>query len=130
MKNIHWRRHFNSALQMVCIMFLVFSLGASASAHIVSFSPEGTVKDLRQVSVIFSEPMIAIGSVADKLPFDIYCQATGKGRWIDSTTWVYDFGTNLPGGCKCEFVLKKGLKSLSGREVTGKVRYSFSTGGL
>ncbi len=110
-------------------MFLFFILGASSEPSIKSFAPEGTVKDLRQVSAIFSEPMVALGSTAEDAPFDIYCQLSGKGRWIDGMTWVYDFGTNLPGGCRCEFVLKEGLKSLSGKVVTGKRKFVFSTGG-
>jgi uncharacterized protein YfaS (alpha-2-macroglobulin family) len=73
--------------------------------------------------------MVALGSTADSVPFDIYCQLPGKGRWIDGSAWIYDFGTNLPGGCRCEFALKEGLKSLSGKTLTGRRRFAFSTGG-
>jgi uncharacterized protein YfaS (alpha-2-macroglobulin family) len=129
MKKNHYHPRLDHLLTAFCVMFLVFTLGASETPSVKTFNPEGTVKDLRQVSVTFSEPMVALGNPADLVPFDIYCQPPGKGRWVDSTTWVYDFGTNLPGGCSCGFVLKEGLKSLSGKTLTGKKRFTFSTGG-
>ncbi len=100
---IQWHRNLKSLLLAVSLIFLVFSLGASETAFIESFNPEGAVKDARKVSFRFSEPMVTVGSHADKEPFDVSCKMTGKGRWIDGTTWVYNFGANIPGGCSCEF---------------------------
>jgi hypothetical protein len=94
------------------------------------FSPQGTVKDVRQVSVRFSEQMVPFGDPRTLLdPFDLYCPEKGAGRWADGKNWVYDFERDLPAGVRCEFRLKPGVKTLSGKEVSGQGAFSFSTGG-
>jgi hypothetical protein len=111
------------------LVLLPFFLGISRAAQIVSFSPEGTVKEVRQVKAIFSEPMTAIGDKRENIPFDILCSEKGYPRWVDGITWIYDFIDELPGGCRCSFEAKRDLKSLSGSVLTGRSRFSFSTGG-
>jgi uncharacterized protein YfaS (alpha-2-macroglobulin family) len=48
---------------------------------------------------------------------------------VDPRNWVYDFTRDLPGGVRCSFQLKAGLRSLAGRELGGPRAFSFSTGG-
>ncbi len=93
------------------------------------FSPQGTVKGVRQVSVRFSAQMIPFGDPRNPAPFDISCQAAGVGRWADGNNWVYDFNADLQAGISCEFKIKPGLKTLSGVEFAGQKVFSFSTGG-
>ncbi|MBI5634203.1 MAG: alpha-2-macroglobulin [Nitrospirae bacterium] len=93
------------------------------------FSPLGEVKNVRQVSVRFSEQMVPFGDPRIEEPFDIRCAEKGKGRWADGKNWVYDFDKDLPAGVVCEFSLKPDLKSLSGKKITGGQKYIFSTGG-
>ena len=94
------------------------------------FSPQGTVKTIRQVSARFSEQMVPLGDPQGVIePFDIDCPEKGTSRWADGKNWIYDFERDLPAGIRCEFKLKPGLKTLSGKEVTGKKQFSFSTGG-
>ncbi|HVR82987.1 MAG TPA: MG2 domain-containing protein, partial [Planctomycetota bacterium] len=61
--------------------------------------------------------------------FKIDCPAKGTPRWADTRNWVFDFEQDLPAGIKCEFTLNDGLKTLSGKEVSGQRRFAFSTGG-
>ena len=52
---------------------------------ILQFTPQGTVKAVRQVSVRFSEAMVPLGDprgVTD--PFEIACPEQGTARWVDS----------------------------------------------
>ncbi len=72
--------------------------------HVRQFSPQGTIKGVRQVTARFSELMVPLGDPrsADS-PFRTDCPATGTPRWIDSRTWVYDFADDLPGGIFCRF---------------------------
>jgi len=94
------------------------------------FSPQGTVKDVRQVSVRFTDQMIPFGDPRGEAdPFDIVCPAKGSGRWVDGQSWIYDFDADLPAGLSCEFKMKPGLKTLAGSELTGQKVYSFCTGG-
>jgi hypothetical protein len=103
---------------------------AQQQARIESFSPQGTVKRVRQVQVRFSEPMVPFGDLrAVSQPFDITCPEQGTPRWADDRNWVFDFDRDLPAGIRCEFRLKEGLRTLAGRQITGQRSFSFSTGG-
>src|SRR4051794_26781963 len=74
--------------------------------RVESFSPQGEVKDVRQVVSRFSEPMVAFGDPRLESPFDVQCDAKGRGRWADSRNWIYDFENDLPAGLKCSFTPK------------------------
>ena len=105
------------------------ALSADEGARIEMFSPRGTVKEIRQVTARFSEPMVSFGDPRLSDPFDIQCAEKGQGRWIDARTWSYDFERNLPGGVACRFTLKTGVKTQAGASVAGDRDFSFSTGG-
>ena len=102
---------------------------AYADARVEFFSPQGVVKDIRQVSVRFSEPMAPLGDPRIVEPFAVSCPEKGTGRWADSRNWVYDFERNIPAGVLCAFTLKPGVKTVSGQVLTGERQFSFSTGG-
>jgi uncharacterized protein YfaS (alpha-2-macroglobulin family) len=104
--------------------------GAATAATVESFSPENVAKNVREVAVRFSEPMVPLGDprVAED-PFTIDCNAKGTSRWADGRTWVHTFAEDLPAGLQCAFELAPGLKSLAGAAVTGRRRFEFSTGG-
>jgi alpha-2-macroglobulin len=98
---------------------------------VVFFSPQGTVKQVRQVTARFSEPMVPLGDPrVNANVFAIDCPgAPGKARWIDSGTWSYDFDHELPAGVRCTFTLRAGLKSLRGAAFSGQPQFTFDTGG-
>ena len=108
-------------------------LGAAAEVadpHIIQFTPQGTVKQVRQVSARFSEPMVPLGDprkVAE--PFEIACPEPGTGRWVDSRNWVYDFTRDLPAGVRCTFRIKPGVTTLAQKLIVGQQEFAFSTGG-
>ena len=82
------------------------------AAQVTRFSPQGTVKQVRQASAAFSEPMVAFGDPAAADPFDVTCPVPGQGRWVDTGQWVYDFERDLPAGIRCAFRLRAGLATL------------------
>lgn len=122
-------------LTIICAatIFLLLSVaapgGAEEQAAVGLFTPQGTVKNVRQVSVRFTSPMVAFGDPGTADPFRVTCPEKGRGRWADSSNWVYDFDRDLPAGVSCEFSLNKDLRTLSGRIIEGRASYSFSTGG-
>ncbi|MGH7962197.1 MAG: alpha-2-macroglobulin family protein, partial [Candidatus Binatia bacterium] len=132
---------FPTVWVLLLLVFLSPALGLTAeptTPHVAQFTPQGTVKGVRQVSARFSEPMIPLGdprTVVD--PFEITCPEPGTSRWVDSHNWVYDFTRDLPGGLCCTFRLRAGLKSLAGKPVlstvegaiAGQQEFVFSTGG-
>ncbi len=112
----------------IAVMFLVVVPGAWG-ASIERFSPQGDAAGVRQATVRFSDQMVSFGSPELQDPFDISCAAPGKGRWADGKNWVYDFDKDLKAGLKCRFTLKKSVKTLQGKAVTGLKSFVFSTGG-
>jgi uncharacterized protein YfaS (alpha-2-macroglobulin family) len=101
---------------------------ADEGATVQFFSPQGSVKVVRQVSARFSEAMVPFGDPRLSDPFEISCAQKGKGRWADARNWIYDFDDDLPAGIKCEFKTVGRLKTLSGNSVTEQ-SFTFSTGG-
>ncbi|CAI8871760.1 alpha-2-macroglobulin family protein [Methylococcus capsulatus] len=102
---------------------------AAGAARLELFSPEGTAKDVRQVTARFSEPMVAFGDPRLADPFTVDCPVRGRGRWAEPRTWVYDFEADLPAGLACRFRPKAQLKALSGVPVDLAREYRFDTGG-
>jgi hypothetical protein len=117
-------------------LILWLAAGAPAPARaqpgprVVDFSPQGTVKQVRQARARFSDPMAALGDPrpADDV-FEIACPEAGTPRWVDSREWVHDFGRDLPAGVRCTFRLRPGVTALDGRPVTADREFAFSTGG-
>ncbi len=103
---------------------------ARPAPSIVFFSPQGTVKQVRQVTARFSEAMVPLGDPrVNANAFSVDCPAHGKPRWIDSSTWSYDFDHDLPAGLRCTFTLSAGLKILRGAAFSGRRQFIFDTGG-
>src|SRR5690348_13747955 len=88
----HLKGAWDRTQAILCVGLGVFLLQQSTmalGAEILSFSPEGTVKDVRQARASFSEPMIAFGDPrGNGDPFDISCPGAGHGRWADAKNWV------------------------------------------
>ena len=120
-------------LQSQIVLFSFLFLAGAHAAEIVSFSPSGEVKGVRQVTARFSSPMVTFGDPRELSPFSISCNPTdvqqGNGRWADMRNWVYDFAQDLPAGVHCEFKLKPDLKTLKGESISGTKDFSFTTGG-
>jgi len=103
--------------------------GGAQAVGIDMFSPEGSVREVRQVSVRFTTPMVALGDPRLPVPFQVECPVAGKGRWVDPRNWVYDFEADLPSGLSCTFTPMPELAALDGSPVAGNTQYEFQTGG-
>lgn len=109
---------------------LAVEAGGAEPARVESFSPEGTAKQVSQVSAVFSEAMVPFGDPARAVsPFVIDCPARASARWVDERSFAIDFVEPLPGGLRCRFELVAGLETLAGRPVEGRRAFSFDTGG-
>lgn len=115
------------------VLTLIYLCGAPALAtaqtRIDTFSPEGTVKQVRQVAARFSGQMVPFGDLRLTDPFTVDCPEKGRGRWVDGNNWVYDFERDLPAAVRCSFTLKPDLKDAAAQPLTGARTFSFSTGG-
>lgn len=113
----------------IALLLLSPFLCSAELAQVEAFSPQGTVKGVRQVTARFTSQMIPFGDPRLPEPFDIDCPEKGTARWVDAKNWVFDFDHDLPAGINCRFVLKSGLKALDGNMLGGSSTFSFSTGG-
>jgi uncharacterized protein YfaS (alpha-2-macroglobulin family) len=108
----------------------VLSPAHATDGQILQFTPQGTVKKVRQVTVRFSQPMVPFGDPRGaRDPFLIVCPEPGVGRWVDSRNWAYDFARDLPAGVRCTFRLTPDLRTLDGGGLAGQEEFAFSTGG-
>ncbi len=128
-KRVHRILVLSLSLFILLALMPALAREVQADAQIEHFSPQGTVKQVRQVTARFSEPMVSFGDPQLADPFDIQCAQKGQGRWIDARSWSYDFDRDLPGGVACRFTLKAGAKTLAGTSVAADAGFSFSTGG-
>lgn len=109
---------------------LFFMPGAMAqSAGVRAFVPTGETKNIQQVKVRFRSDMIPLGDPRGNDPFTADCSVTGKGRWVDTRNWVYEFPRKLSAGEICTFKPVANLRDLAGNRVFSAKQYSFNTGG-
>ncbi|HEV7731527.1 MAG TPA: MG2 domain-containing protein [Candidatus Binatia bacterium] len=101
----------------------------AAAAPALEFTPQGTVKDVRQAQARFPEAMVPLGDPRLTAPFTLDCPEKGSGRWVDPRTWVFDFTRDVPAGVQCTFRLTPGLKSRAGTPIPGPTEFAFATGG-
>ena len=117
----------------LAVLLSAFALPASAAdaPKVDFFTPQGFVKQVRQVTARFTAPIVPLGDLRGREPFEVSCTAApaGKGRWVDDRNWAYDFDADLSGGARCRFTLKRGLTALDGKRVEGAREYQFFTGG-
>lgn len=111
-------------------LLLPLQVSAAPPPRLTDFTPQGTVKRIRQLVARFSEPMVALGDPrTGTAAFDVTCPIPGTGRWVDSRTWAYDFNQDLPGGLVCTASRRPDLRTLKGQPVAGQADFSFATGG-
>ncbi|MFH0342785.1 MAG: alpha-2-macroglobulin [Chromatiales bacterium] len=122
-------RYLSTWLALVLSLSLAAEPAPRVRAQVDVFTPQGTVKGVRQVAVRFSEQMVTFGDPRIPEPFAIDCPESGKGRWADARNWVYDFVRDLPAGVKCRFKLKTDVTTLAGKSLGGAQEFSFNTGG-
>jgi len=91
------------------VLLPLFQSQSQTAPRIDFFSPQDTVKNVRQVAVRFSDQMVPFGSpkVTTEI-FDVDCPEKGAARWADERNWIYDFDRDLPAGVRCEFRVKTG----------------------
>jgi uncharacterized protein YfaS (alpha-2-macroglobulin family) len=119
------------ALWLLLFIACPILAGELSAPRVESFSPQGTVKSVRQVTASFSEAMVALGDPRLPEPFEVKCpeEEKGAGRWADTRHWVYDFDRDLPAGVVCRFALKSEVRALSGKPLSGRTEFAFDTGG-
>jgi uncharacterized protein YfaS (alpha-2-macroglobulin family) len=118
-------------LSRVAVFLLVLgaiTASASTTPTVLTATPGMDNGAVARFTLRFSEPMVPLGGKGDA-PIAMTCDVGGAGRWVDPTTFVWEFEHGLPGGLSCKAELKAGLKTLAGTELTGTHSFPIDTGG-
>lgn len=130
-------------------VLILLSITNVHSAEISSFYPAGSVKQVQQATIKFSDDMVAMGNPRSKKdPMRVQCNVGARKepvygetskkdpsipkyttRWVDNKTWSLDFEKPLKAGIHCIFTINPESRDLAGGLITGMSEYSFSTSG-
>src|SRR3954470_11286244 len=115
-------------LAFVLVLLGAITASATTSPTVLTATPGSDGNAIARFTLRFSEPMAPLGGKGDA-PIAMTCDVGGAGRWVDETTFVWEFEHALPGDLTCKAELKQGLKTLAGRELTGTRSFPIDTGG-
>ncbi|MDD4003822.1 MAG: Ig-like domain-containing protein [Elusimicrobiaceae bacterium] len=125
MKKIH-------AFAVAVLLNMVFAACGWAQVRVLSVSPDGLLRDGETpgvVTVMFSEPMVALGAASHKLPcpFLLEPAVSGVCRWADTATAVFTPDEPFEFSRVYKVTVPKGVKAVSGSALAGEVRRAFVT---
>src|SRR5689334_19745314 len=104
---------------------------ASGPLEVVRFAPEGEVPLAAQLSVTFSQPMVAVTShaetIAEGVPVRLTPQPEGRWRWVGTKTLLFETDGHLPMATNYQVEVVKGTKSATGAGLATTRAWRFST---
>lgn len=98
--------------------------------EVVRYSPEGDVPLVPQLSVTFSQPMVAITShqeTISRVPVRLTPQPAGKWRWVGAKTLLFETNGHFPMATEYTAEIPAGTKSASGQTLANPKLWKFST---
>ena len=105
-------------------------VSSNAALEVVRFSPEGEVPLAAQLSVTFSQPMVAVTSqeeAAKFVPVKITPEIPGKWRWIGTKTMIFEPVTRFPMASEFRVEIPAGTKSSLGKTLATTKTFTFKT---
>jgi hypothetical protein len=103
---------------------------AGKPLEVLRYMPEGAVPLAPELSVTFSQPMIAVTSQTDaaaSTPVKLTPQPAGQWRWIGTRTILFDPDVRFPQATTYTVEVPKGTKSASGAVLATATRFTFET---
>ncbi|HEY5934275.1 MAG TPA: Ig-like domain-containing protein [Kofleriaceae bacterium] len=103
---------------------------AGKDLTVLRFMPEGKVPLAPELSVTFSQPMIAVTSQDDAAkvqPVKLTPTPKGKWRWIGTRTILFDPEVRFPQSTTYQVEIPAGTKSASGTVLKAATKFSFET---
>jgi hypothetical protein len=98
--------------------------------EVLRFSPEGEVSLAPDLSVTFSQPMVAVTSqeeAAKYAPVELQPQVEGKWRWLGTKTLMFDTTKRFPMATKFTARVPAGTRSATGQVLQKDVTWTFTT---
>ena len=103
---------------------------ATGPLEVVRYSPVGDVPIAPNLSVTFSQPMVAVGSqeeAAENVPVKLTPQPPGKWRWIGTKTLLFEPTGRFPMATQYSVTVPAGTKSANGGTLGGARTWKFTT---
>ncbi|HEX9962142.1 MAG TPA: MG2 domain-containing protein, partial [Pyrinomonadaceae bacterium] len=98
--------------------------------QVLRFSPEGEISLAPDLSVTFSQPMVAVGSqeqAAQIVPVQLTPNAEGSWRWLGTKTLMFDTTKRFPMATKFSARVPAGTKAATGQVLQKDVTWTFTT---
>ena len=99
--------------------------------EVLRFAPEGEVPLAPQLSITFSQPMVAVTSnddlAAQEVPVKLTPQPPGKWRWVGTKTLLFVPDNRFPMATTYTATVAAGMKSANGGTFPATKTWSFST---
>ncbi len=98
--------------------------------QVVRYSPEGEVPLAPDISVTFSQPMVAVTSqeeAAKYAPVELTPQVEGRWRWLGTKTLMFDTTKRFPMATKFTSRVPAGTRSATGQTLLKDVVWTFTT---
>ena len=103
---------------------------SSGPLEVVRYSPEGPVPLAPELSITFSQPMVALTSqeeVAASVPVKLNPQPPGKWRWLGTKTLIFDPDERFPMATTFVVTVPAGTRSASGAILASEKSWGFTT---
>ncbi|MGN1055598.1 MAG: alpha-2-macroglobulin family protein [Comamonas sp.] len=106
-------------------------LTAAQAAQISQVTPQGTVKEVRQVVVQTTGDVVQLGHAQAAAPVRVQCTHAqqGKGRWNHAREWIWQLDAPVPAGTRCQITPDPAFKLPSGQALQGSRSYAFEVAG-
>jgi uncharacterized protein YfaS (alpha-2-macroglobulin family) len=105
-------------------------LSVPTDLQVLRFSPEGEVTLAPDLSVTFSQPMVAVSSqeeAAKYAPVELSPQVEGRWRWLGTKTLMFDTTKRFPMATKFTARVPAGTRSANGQTLNKEFTWTFTT---
>ncbi|MET0555921.1 MAG: alpha-2-macroglobulin family protein [Vicinamibacteria bacterium] len=104
---------------------------AAGPLTVVRRMPEGEIPQAPQLSVTFSQPMVAVTAhgdlAASAMPVRLDPQPPGQWRWVGTKTLLFEPATRFPMATEFRVEVPAGTRSATGGTLAAAVRWTFGT---
>ena len=105
-------------------------INPGSSLEVIRFSPEGEVSLAPDLSVTFSQPMVAVTSqegASQFAPVGLTPRVEGRWRWLGTKTLMFDTDKRFPMATKFTARVPAGTKGINGQVLAKEVSWTFTT---
>ncbi|HET8782513.1 MAG TPA: Ig-like domain-containing protein, partial [Pyrinomonadaceae bacterium] len=103
---------------------------SSGPLEVLRYSPEGSVPLAPELSITFSQPMVALTSqeeAATNVPVKLTPQPPGRWRWLGTKTLIFQPDTRFPMATSYVVTVPAGTRAANGSTLATEKTWNFTT---